>query len=75
MQALNKKDTKGGNPGSPDGGDSDCDLDGSSSGGGGGVTSTLTPKTEAKYNKIDEEFQIMMQRNRVNGNRVRLLKT
>ena len=29
----------------------------------------LTPRTEAKYNKIDEEFQIMMQhRNHVNGN-------
>ncbi|EFX88902.1 hypothetical protein DAPPUDRAFT_27417, partial [Daphnia pulex] len=24
---------------------------------------TLTPRTEAKYNKIDEEFQMMMQRN------------
>lgn len=24
---------------------------------------TLTPRTEAKYNKIDEDFQIMMQRN------------
>lgn len=23
----------------------------------------LTPRTEAKYNKIDEDFQIMMQRN------------
>lgn len=28
---------------------------------------TLTPRTEAKYNKIDEDFQLMMQRNhRVN---------
>lgn len=24
---------------------------------------TLTPRTEAKYSKIDEDFQIMMQRN------------
>lgn len=24
---------------------------------------TLTPRTEAKYNKIDEDFQMMMQRN------------
>jgi MADS-box transcription enhancer factor 2A len=24
---------------------------------------SLTPRTEAKYNKIDEEFQVMMQRN------------
>ena len=29
---------------------------------------TLTPRTEAKYNKIDEEFQMMMQRNQhLNG--------
>lgn len=26
---------------------------------------TLTPRTEAKYNKIDEEFQNMMQRNQM----------
>lgn len=25
--------------------------------------STLTPRTEAKYNKIDEDFQLMIQRN------------
>ena len=31
---------------------------------------TLTPRTEAKYNKIDEEFHLMMQRNQVNGVRV-----
>lgn len=30
----------------------------------------LTPRTEAKYSKIDEEFQMMMQRNQLNGNRV-----
>ncbi|RWS29964.1 myocyte-specific enhancer factor 2-like protein [Leptotrombidium deliense] len=32
---------------------------------------TLTPRTEAKYNKINEEFELMMQRNAVhiNGNR------
>lgn len=30
----------------------------------------LTPRTEAKYSKIDEEFQIMMQRNQLNGSRV-----
>ncbi|XP_043280332.1 myocyte-specific enhancer factor 2 isoform X2 [Venturia canescens] len=29
----------------------------------------LTPRTEAKYTKIDEEFQIMMQRNQHNGSR------
>jgi MADS-box transcription enhancer factor 2A len=26
---------------------------------------TLTPRTEAKYNKIDEDFQMMMQRNQL----------
>lgn len=30
----------------------------------------LTPRTEAKYTKIDEEFQMMMQRNQHNGTRV-----
>jgi MADS-box transcription enhancer factor 2A len=32
---------------------------------------TLTPRTEAKYNKINEEFELMMQRNaaHINGNR------
>lgn len=29
----------------------------------------LTPRTEAKYTKIDEEFQMMMQRNQHNGTR------
>ncbi len=64
MKALNKKENKGGAPGSPDGGDSDGDGD------GGTASTTLTPRTEAKYNKIDEEFQIMMHRNSINGNRV-----
>jgi MADS-box transcription enhancer factor 2A len=31
----------------------------------------LTPRTEAKYSKIDEEFQMMLQRNQINGQRVR----
>ncbi|XP_012254236.2 myocyte-specific enhancer factor 2 isoform X2 [Athalia rosae] len=30
----------------------------------------LTPRTEAKYSKIDEEFQMMMQRSQHNGARV-----
>ena len=34
---------------------------------------TLTPRTEAKYNKIDEEFHLMMQRNQVNGARVAMM--
>lgn len=57
IDALSKKENKGGGGGSPDGGDSDGDIE-----------TNLTPRTEAKYNKIDEEFQIMMQhRNHVNG--------
>ena len=36
---------------------------------------TLTPRTEAKYNKIDEEFHLMMQRNQVNGVRVITMMT
>lgn len=31
---------------------------------------TLTPRTEAKYNKIDEDFQMMMQRNQLASNRM-----
>uniref|UniRef100_A0A1B6KPN2 MADS-box domain-containing protein n=1 Tax=Graphocephala atropunctata TaxID=36148 RepID=A0A1B6KPN2_9HEMI len=48
IEALNKKEHKNGacSPDSPEG-DSEYQL---------------TPRTEAKYNKIDEEFQIMMQR-------------
>lgn len=30
----------------------------------------LTPRTEAKYTKIDEDFQMMIQRNQINGQRV-----
>ena len=56
-QALSKKD-KGG-LGSPGGDDSDGDGD-----------YTLTPRTEAKYNKIDEEFHLMMQKSQLNGARV-----
>lgn len=55
IDALNKKE-KGGGLGSPGGEDSDQEQD-----------FTLTPRTEAKYNKIDEEFHMMMQRNQVNG--------
>lgn len=60
LQALNKKENKGGQPGSPEGGDSD--------GEGGG--DNLTPRTEARYNKINQEFEDMT-RNQLNGgNRV-----
>lgn len=55
-QALNKKEHKNGacSPDSPEG-DSEYQL---------------TPRTEAKYNKIDEEFQMMMQRGNQLNNRV-----
>lgn len=34
---------------------------------------SLTPRTEAKYNKIDEDFQMMMQRNQqLSANRVNM---
>jgi MADS-box transcription enhancer factor 2A len=37
------------------------------------LETNLTPRTEAKYNKIDEEFQIMMQhRNGVSSSRASL---
>lgn len=56
IEALNKKEHKNGacSPDSPEG-DSEYQL---------------TPRTEAKYNKIDEEFQMMMQRNQLANNRV-----
>jgi len=52
IEALNKKEHKNGacSPESPEG---DTEYQ-------------LTPRTEAKYNKIDEEFQIMMQRTATN---------
>lgn len=31
---------------------------------------TLTPRTEAKYSKIDEDFQMMMQKNQLTSNRM-----
>jgi len=55
IDALNKKEKSGG-MGSPLGDDSDHEGD-----------FNLTPRTEAKYNKIDEEFHLMMQRNQING--------
>jgi len=57
IDALNKKESKGG-LGSPCGDDSDHEGE-----------FNLTPRTEAKYNKIDEEFHMMMQRNQINGAR------
>ena len=50
-QALNKKEHKNGGC-SPDSPGEDIDA----------TDYTLTPRTEAKYNKIDEDFQMMMQR-------------
>lgn len=55
IEALNKKEHKNGLQ-SPDSPDPDQEY-------------TLTPRTEAKYNKIDEEFTLMMQRNQINGGR------
>ncbi|KDR18664.1 Myocyte-specific enhancer factor 2 [Zootermopsis nevadensis] len=56
MHALNKKEHKNGTC-SPDSPEPDTEYQ-------------LTPRTEAKYSKIDEEFQMMMQRNQLNGSRV-----
>ncbi|XP_059479584.1 myocyte-specific enhancer factor 2 isoform X2 [Neocloeon triangulifer] len=57
IEALNKKEHKNGTC-SPDSPEPDSEYQ-------------LTPRTEAKYNKIDEEFQMMMQRNQqINGSRV-----
>ncbi|KAK8741509.1 hypothetical protein OTU49_002253 [Cherax quadricarinatus] len=55
VEALNKKEHKNGLQ-SPDSPDPDQEY-------------SLTPRTEAKYNKIDEEFTLMMQRNQINGSR------
>ncbi|KAL0278178.1 UNVERIFIED_CONTAM: hypothetical protein PYX00_000072 [Menopon gallinae] len=46
IEALNKKEHKNGACGSPESGDNDSEFQ-------------LTPRTEAKYNKIDEEFQMI----------------
>jgi len=51
IEALNKKEHKNGGC-SPDSPGEDIDA----------TDYTLTPRTEAKYNKIDEDFQMMMQR-------------
>ncbi|XP_057370829.1 myocyte-specific enhancer factor 2-like isoform X2 [Daphnia carinata] len=51
IEALNKKEHKSGGC-SPDSPGEDVDA----------TDYTLTPRTEAKYNRIDEEFQMMMQR-------------
>nr|CAD7439839.1 unnamed protein product [Timema bartmani] len=56
FQALNKKEHKNGAC-SPDSPEPDSEYN-------------LTPRTEAKYSKIDEDFQMMMQRNQLNGTRV-----
>ncbi|KAJ1521246.1 hypothetical protein ONE63_002931 [Megalurothrips usitatus] len=56
IEALNKKEHKNGAC-SPDSPEADTEY-------------SLTPRTEAKYSKIDEEFQMMMQRSQLNGSRV-----
>ncbi|XP_076030298.1 myocyte-specific enhancer factor 2-like isoform X2 [Oratosquilla oratoria] len=55
VEALNKKEHKNGLQ-SPESPEVDPEY-------------SLTPRTEAKYNKIDEEFNLMMQRSQINGNR------
>ena len=62
-QALNKKEQKGGQPGSPDCGDSDGEGDASSgvATSAAGASTVITPSTEEKYNKVDEQFQLMLQ--------------
>ncbi|PSN54613.1 Myocyte-specific enhancer factor 2 [Blattella germanica] len=55
IEALNKKEHKNGTC-SPDSPEPETEYQ-------------LTPRTEAKYSKIDEEFQMMMQRNQLNGSR------
>lgn len=56
LQQLNKKELKGGAL-SPESPDESCD--------GTQGTYQLTPRTEAKYSKIDEEFQLLMQHQRM----------
>ncbi|XP_044256235.1 myocyte-specific enhancer factor 2 isoform X1 [Tribolium madens] len=56
IEALNKKEHKNGVM-SPDSPEPETEYQ-------------LTPRTEAKYSKIDEEFQMMLQRNQINGQRV-----
>ena len=51
---MNKKEHKNGAC-SPDSPENDTDF-------------TLTPGTEAKYSKIDEAFQLMMQKNQMVAN-------
>lgn len=60
VEALSKKEHKNGNL-SPDSPEPEQDQ------------YVLTPRTEAKYSKINEEFDLMMQRNQLNnGNRASL---
>ncbi|XP_011342016.1 myocyte-specific enhancer factor 2 isoform X3 [Ooceraea biroi] len=55
IEALNKKEHKGAM--SPESPEPDA------------IEYNLTPRTEAKYAKIDEDFQMMMQRHQHNGSR------
>lgn len=56
LQQLNKKELKGGalSPESPD-----ESMDGTQG------PYPITPRTEAKYSKIDEEFQLLMEHQRM----------
>ncbi|KAL5243753.1 hypothetical protein ACI65C_011163 [Semiaphis heraclei] len=61
IEQLNKKELKGGAL-SPESPDESCD--------GTQGPYQLTPRTEAKYSKIDEEFQLLMQHQRMARNNV-----
>ncbi|XP_050522797.1 myocyte-specific enhancer factor 2-like isoform X2 [Daktulosphaira vitifoliae] len=61
IEQLNKKELKGGAM-SPESPDESCD--------GTQGPYQLTPRTEAKYSKIDEEFQLLMQHQRMARNNV-----
>lgn len=50
LSQIQQKESKSGGVMSPDSPEPESDYN-------------LTPRTEAKYNKIDEDFQIMIQRN------------
>nr|WOV89412.1 Mef2 [Henosepilachna vigintioctopunctata] len=58
IEALNKKEHKNGVM-SPDSPEPETEYQ-------------LTPRTEAKYTRIDEEFQMLIQKNQMNGQRVNM---
>ncbi|XP_065194836.1 myocyte-specific enhancer factor 2B-like isoform X4 [Sycon ciliatum] len=57
IDTINKKEAKGGNPDSPDEDMGSADEPGRKG------NMMITPNTQAQYNKIDQEFEDMMQKN------------